>query len=135
MNSAKPPIRNILLLTHDRDFEELLTEAVLETGTATVLVARNVGDALQIVCARGRELDLAVIDFDEGCHGMTLLSALDTCRAELSVVVVTSSDAYHAAAIAYANGVAAVLAKPISGAELEIVIRELHEPKLELTTA
>ena len=127
--------RLVLLLTRDREFEKLLAEAVLKTGVAVILVARNIGDALQMVCARGRELDFAVIDFDDGCHGMTLLSALDTCRADLPVVVVTSSDAYHAAAIAYANGVAACLAKPISGAELEIVIRELREPKLELTAA
>ena len=127
--------RLVLLLTRDREFEKLLAEAVLKTGAAVILVARNIGDALQIVCTRGRELDFAVIDFDDGCHGMTLLSALDTCRADLPVVVVTSSDAYHAAAIAYANGVAACLAKPISGAELEVVIRELREPKLELTAA
>lgn len=127
--------RLVLLLTRDHEFEKLLAKAVLKAGAAVILVARNIGDALQIVCTRGRELDFAVIDFDDGCHGMTLLSALDTCRADLPVVVVTSSDAYHAAAIAYANGVAAYLAKPISGADLAIVIRELREPKLELTAA
>lgn len=127
--------RLVLLLTHDREFEKLLAEAVLKSGAAIILVTRNMGDALQMVCARGRELDFAVVDFDDGCHGMTLLSALDACRANLPVVAVTSSDAYHAAAIAYANGVAACLAKPISRAEMEIVIRELREPKLELSAA
>ena len=127
--------RLVLLLTRDRGFEKLFTEAVLKTGAAVSLSARNIGDALPIVCTRGRELDFAVIDFDEGCNGMTLLSALDTCRADLPIAVVTSSDAYHAAAIAYANGVAACLAKPIRGAELEIVIREWRRPKLELTAA
>jgi DNA-binding NtrC family response regulator len=128
-------MRLILLLTRDRDFETNLTEAGLATGPAVILVARTVGDALQIVCTRGRELDFAVIDFDDGCHGMTLLSALDTCRPELPVVVVTSKDVYHAAAVAYANGVTACLAKPIGASELEIVIRELRNPKLELEAA
>jgi ActR/RegA family two-component response regulator len=128
-------MRLILLLTPDRDFETILTKAVIASGPAVVLVARTVGDALQIVCTRGRELDFAVVDFDDGCHGMTLLSALDACRHELPVVVVTSNDVYHAAAVAYANGVAACLAKPIGVSDLEIVIRELQNPKLELETA
>ena len=126
--------RLVLLLTRDRNFERLLAEALLNNG-AVVLIARNVGDALQIVCARGREFDFAVIDFDDGCHGMTLLGAINTCRPELPIIVVTSSDADHAAALAYANGAAACLAKPISAAELGIVIRELGEPKLELEAA
>ena len=127
--------RLILLLTRDREFEKLLTEAVLATGAAVILAARTIEDALQIVCTRGRELDFAVIDFDDGCHGMTLLSALATCRPGLPVVVVTSKDVYHAAAVAYANGVAACLAKPIVASDLEIVIRELRNPKLELEAA
>ena len=128
-------MRLILLLTRDRDLEKTLTEAVLATGPAIILIARTVGDALQIVCVRGRELDYAVIDFDDGCHGMTLLSALQTCRPELPMIVVTSKDVYHAAAVAYANGVAACLAKPISASDLEMVIRELRNPKLELEAA
>jgi DNA-binding NtrC family response regulator len=126
--------RLVLLLTRDREFEKVLAEA-LRAGGAIILVARNAADALQIVCDRGRELDVAIIDFDHGCHGMTLIGALSTCRENLPIVVVTSSDAYHAAAVAYANAAAACLAKPISSSELEIVIRELHEPKLELTAA
>ena len=78
---------------------------------------------------------LFVIDFDDGCHGITLLSAIQTCRPELPIIVVTSSDAYQAAAIVFANGVEACLAKPISAAELKIVIEELAEPKLQLVAA
>lgn len=126
--------RLVLLLTRDREFEKVLAEA-LRAGGAIILVARNATKALQIICARGRELDVAVIDFDRGCRGMTLLGALSTCREDLPVVVVTSSDTYHAAAVAYANSAAACLAKPISASELEIVIRELHKPKLELAAA
>ena len=125
--------RLVLLLTHDHDFEKLLTKALRE-NSATVIATGDVGDALQIVCTRGADLNLVVIDRDD-CHGMTLLKAIDMCRHELPIVVVTSSDTYHTAALAYANGAAVCLAKPISGAELEIVLRELHEPKLELTAA
>jgi DNA-binding response OmpR family regulator len=120
-----------LLLTEDRDFEELLTETLRESG-ATILIARDVDDALQIVCTRGAELDLAVIDRDD-CHGITLLSAIHACRHELPVIVVTSSrDAYHCAALAYANGATICLAKPITSDELALAIRELRQPKLEL---
>ena len=128
--------RLILLLTRDASFQTLLNEALLGEG-AIVLGTHSAGEALQLICARGGELDFdfAVIDFDDGCHGMTLLSALHTCRPALPIIVVTSSDAYHAAAIAYANDIAACLAKPISAAELRIVIEELAEPKLQLETA
>jgi DNA-binding NtrC family response regulator len=121
----------VLLLTQDRDFEKLLTEAL--RSDATVLVTRNVGDALQIVCTRGAELDFAVIDRDD-CHGMNLLSAINACRHELPIVVMTC-EAYHCAALAYANGAAACLAKPITSAKLRLAIQELRRPKLELTAA
>jgi DNA-binding NtrC family response regulator len=123
----------VLLLTRDRKFEKLLREALRESG-ATILSARDVGDALQIVCTRGAELDLAVIDRDD-CHGMTLLSAINACQHELPIVVVTSSDAYHCAALAYANGAAACVAKPITATELALAIHDLRAPKLELADA
>jgi DNA-binding NtrC family response regulator len=125
--------RPVLLLTQDHEFEELLREALSESG-ATLLVARNVGDALQIVCTRGAELDLAVIDRGD-CHGINLLSAIKACQHDLPVVVVTSSDTYHCAALAYANGAAACLAKPITATELRLAIHGLRAPKLELTAA
>lgn len=130
--------RPVLLLTQDHEFEELLREALSESG-ATLLVARNVGDALQIVCTRGAELDLAVIDRGD-CHGINLLSAIKACQHELPVVVVTSSDTYHCdtyhcAALAYANGAAACVAKPITATELALAIHDLRAPKLELAVA
>lgn len=126
--------RLVLLLTRDGNFQKLLAQSLFDVG-AIILVARNIDDALQLICSRGAELDLAVIDFDDGCHRMTLLSAIQTCQSELPIVVVTSSEAYHGAAVAYANGVEACLAKPISAAELKIVIEELNEPKLQLAAA
>jgi DNA-binding NtrC family response regulator len=123
----------VLLLTRDREFEKLLREALSESG-ATLLVARNVGDALQIVCTRGAELDLAVIDRGD-CHGINLLSAIKACQHELPIVVMTSSDTYHCAALAYANGAAACLAKPTTATELRLAIHGLRAPKLELAVA
>ena len=125
--------RSILLLTRDVGFQTLLSEALC-AGGASVRVVRKAGEALQVVC-KGAPPHLAVIDFDEGCHGMTLLSALNVCQPNLPVIAVTSSDAYHAAAIAYANGAAACLAKPISAAELRPVVATVGEPKLQLACA
>jgi DNA-binding NtrC family response regulator len=77
-----------------------------------------------------------MIDFDEGCHGMTLLGAIDMLCANLPVVVVvTGSDTYHAASIAYANGATACLAKPLSVTELKMVLDDLSHTKLELAAA
>ena len=121
----------VLLLTQDPQLQISLKQALAKKDPA-ILIAHNANDALQIICSRGKEIDLAVIDFADGCHGMTLLSALHNCQPALPVVVVTSSDAYHAAAIAYANRVEACLAKPVTPRELEIVIDELAQPKLQL---
>jgi len=102
-------IRLALLLTHDADFETIVTESLKESG-AEILVTHNVDHALEIGCQRGAELDLAVIDRSD-CHAVTLLNAIHACRQNLPVVVVTSGESCHCAAIAYANGAAACIAK------------------------
>jgi DNA-binding response OmpR family regulator len=119
----------ILLLTEHIDVEEQLAEAAREAG-ASVILAADVGEAIQIVCTC-REIDLAIIDFDDGCHGMTLLSTLSMLRDDLPIVVIASDDIDHAAALAYANGAAACLAKPVNATELEIVIRALGETEAQ----
>ena len=81
--------RLVLLYTRDPNFDRVLTEALLDTG-AVVLIARSVGDALQVVSSRGRDLDLAILDFNDCCRGMTLLSAVHTCCEKLPTLVVTS---------------------------------------------
>ena len=121
----------VLLLTRDRSFEKTLSDAL---RNAVILLAREVDDALQIVCTRGAELGFAVIDRDD-CHGMALLSAISACRHELPIIVVTSGDTYHCAALAYANGAAACMAKPITASELALVIQDLRVPKRELALA
>lgn len=127
-------LRSILLLTRDAELQKILSEA-LSDGGAIVRLARDAGQALRGLCDLRSKIDLAVIDFQDGCHGMTLLSALNVCQPDLPIVVVTSSDAYHAAAVAYANGVAACLARPVSAADLRMVIEQLNEPKLQLACA
>lgn len=123
-------IRLALLLTHDPNFENVVTDALKETG-AEILTTHDVGHALEIGCQRDRELDLAIIDRND-CHAITLLNAIRACRNDLPIVVVTSGDSCHCAAIAYANGAAACLAKPITVADLQVVLRQLCKPKLEL---
>src|SRR6266480_4499844 len=69
--------RQALLFTSDTEFESVLRQALLGTDTI-FLIARTVSDALQIACQRGRELDLAIMTFED-CHGTTLLSAIHSC--------------------------------------------------------
>ena len=123
-------VQVVLLLTRDRSFEKSLSEAL---HNPVILISRDIDEALQIMAVYSDELSLVVIDFDDGWHGMTLLSAIKNCLEKLPVIVATSNDTYHVAAVAYANGAAACLAKPITTVELEIVIRQLRQAKLELT--
>jgi DNA-binding response OmpR family regulator len=109
--------RVILLFTRDRALDQLLAEALLGSS-AIVLIARSVADALQIVCGRGRELDLAVLDVDHGCRAMTLLSAVHTCYDRLPVLVAAVGDADQLSTLAHANGARAFLNKPLDLARL-----------------
>lgn len=124
----------VLLSTRDPNFQKLLAEALL-VGHLNVLVTRSVDHALQTVCARSGDLKFVVIDFDDDGHGMTLLRAINTCHRELPIIVVTSSDLDHTAALAYVNGAAVCLAKPITASEIELVLTELRHPKLQLIGA
>jgi len=126
--------RPVLLLTPDPNFQKLLVEALLKEDL-NVLVTQSVDEALQTVCARSEDLKFVVIDFDDGGYGMTLLRAINSCHRELPIIVVTSSDLKHAAALAYVNGAAVCLAKPITASEIELVLTELRQPKLQLIGA
>ena len=69
-------------------------------------LTRDAGDALEIICGV-HDLDLAIIDFEHGPHGMTLLSAISALREDLPVIVITRDDEEHVEALAYANGATA----------------------------
>ena len=123
-------VRLALVLTHDADFEKVVTESLKEPGTE-ILTTHDVDHALEIGCQRGAELDLTIIDRSD-CHAITLLSALKACRRDLPVIVVTSSESCHCAAIAYAKGAAACLGKPVTAEDLKVVLNQLCEPKFKL---
>jgi DNA-binding NtrC family response regulator len=103
----------VLLFTRDDDFARLVCEALFRTD-AVLLIARDVRAGLQIVHERGRELDLAVMDFDDSCRGRTLLSAVHTCYERLPIVVTTSEGAEDTCFLAYANGARSCLKRPLS---------------------
>jgi DNA-binding NtrC family response regulator len=124
----------ILLFTQDAGFDRLVADALRETGV-TLLTTRDVAQALQIVSTQGRELTLALMDFNNGCRGMTLLSAIHTCYQDLPVLVTTSIDVYNAKAVAYANGAKVCLNKPVSAIELAGKIEQLQETPASLVAA
>jgi DNA-binding NtrC family response regulator len=126
--------RRALLYTCDADVESVVRRAVFGTDT-TLLLARTVGDALEIVCRRGRELDLAIMTFSEDCHGMTLLSAIHGCYEQLPTIVVVEKDSEHASALAYVNGARICLSKPVSLLELSNAIADLQPAARHLTAA
>jgi CheY-like chemotaxis protein len=125
MRGMKSPL--ILLFTRDGEFAQSVREALFGTG-AIVLTARDVRDGLQIVCQHGRELDSALMDFDDGSRGMTLLSAVYTCYEQLPVVVTTSEDAERACYLACANGAQTCLKKPLSAAGFAKAIADVTAP-------
>jgi CheY-like chemotaxis protein len=81
------------------------------------------------------DLDLAIIDFEHGPHGMTLLSAISMLRGDLPVIVITHDDEKHVEALAYTNGATACFSKPISTTQLVAAIREFCGPRVERALA
>ena len=126
--------RLILLFTRDRSFDREVSKALLG-GSAIVLIARSVRDALQIVCRRGWELDLAVMDLDDGSCGMTLLSAVHTCYQHLPILVTTSKGQKDVTVVAYANGARTCLDRPIHASVLANAIANLNKPAQPLIAA
>jgi two-component system, NarL family, nitrate/nitrite response regulator NarL len=125
--SMKTPV--ILLLTNDNGLEDLVAGALSEIGGVSHLT-RDAGDALETICGVP-DLDLAVIDFEHGPHGMTLLSAITTLREDLPVIVITRDDERHVEELAYANGATACFPKQAVATELVNTIRELCKPRVE----
>jgi CheY-like chemotaxis protein len=123
----------MLLLTNDSQLEDSIAEALLELGGVSYL-KRDAGDALETVCGV-HDLDLVVIDFEHGPHGMTLLSAISMVREDLPIIVITHDDEKHVEALAYTNGATACFSKPVSVTQLASAIRELLRLKPELAPA
>jgi DNA-binding NtrC family response regulator len=128
LRTMKTP--SILLFTNDNGLKDLVTQALSEIGGVSHL-ARDVSEALETV--RGApSLDFAIVDFEHGPDGMTLLRAINALCRYLPVIVVTRDDDSHVPAVAYTTGAAACLAKPVSAAQLVSTIRKLglFEPEL-----
>ena len=129
--TMKTPV--ILLLTDDNELEELVADALSEIGDISHLT-RDAGDALETICGVN-ELDLAIIDFEHGPHGMTLLSAISTLREELPIIVITRDDEEHVDALAYANGATACFSKQAVATQLPGTMRQLCTSRLEQVLA
>ena len=123
----------MLLLTNDNELEESVAAALSEIGGISHLT-HDAGDALETICGVN-DLDLAVIDFEHGPHGMTLLSAISMLRGDLPVIVITHDDEKHVEALAYTNGATACFSKPISITQLVAAIREFCGPRVEQALA
>ena len=123
----------MVLLTNDSELEDAVAEALLELGGVSHLT-RDAGDALETVCGV-HDLDLAIIDFEHGPHGMTLLSAISMLREDLPIIVITHDDEKHVEALAYTNGATACFSKPVSTTQLVAAIREFCGPRVERALA
>ena len=126
--------RLVLLYTRDNDLQNIVRQALCDTGTI-LLIARTVEEALQIVCRRKRELDAAIIAFNEDCRGMTLLGAIHGCCEQLPTLVVFHKDSEQARALAYANGARFCLSKPVSPVQLANAIADLETAAPQLAVA
>ena len=117
----------MLLLTNDNGLEDLVADALSEIGGISHLT-RDAGDALETICGV-HDLDLAIIDFEHGPHGMTLLSAISALREDMPVIVITRDDEEHVEALAYTNGATACLSKQAVATQLANAIREVVQTK------
>ena len=125
--------RLVLLYTRDEDFKTVVRQALWDTGTV-LLIARTAEEALQIVCRRKRELDVAIMAFNEDCRGMTLLGAIHGC-CKLPTVVVVDKVSEQARALAYANGARFCLSQPVSPVQLANAIADLEPAAPQLAVA
>jgi CheY-like chemotaxis protein len=126
--------RLVLLYTRDADFQDVARQALSDTGTV-LLIAQTAEEALQIVCRRKRELDVAIMAFNDDCRGITLLGAVHGCCEQLPKLVVVDKDSEQARALAYANGARVCLSKPVSSVELANAIADLETVAPQLAVA
>ena len=123
----------MLLLTNDSELEDAVAEVLLELGGVSHLT-HDAGDALETVCGV-HDLDLAVIDFEHGPHGMTLVNAISMLRGDLPIIVIAHDDEKHVEALAYTNGASACFSKPVSTTQLMAAIRKFCGPRVEQALA
>ena len=126
--------RLVLLYTRDRKFDRVLKEG-LWGMRAVVLIARNLEALRKIVFRRGCELDLAILDFNQGFRGMTVLKALKGCYDNLPTLAVSSEGECRTGVLAFATGARVCLSKPFSSAILAKAIATLCPTQTRLAVA
>ena len=114
----------VLLFTSNHELRALFRDAVAEIGAAAD-VASDVGEALERVCGRLQQIDMALIDFQHAAHGMMLLNAVKSCRANLPVIALIEPGEKQIQALAYATGATQCLPKPLTKHVLTTAIHNL----------
>lgn len=109
------------------DWKTWWPHALSSIGAVSHLTC-DAGEALDTICGV-HDLDLAIIDFEHGPHGMTLLNAISTLREDLPVIVITQDDEKHVEELAYANGATACFSKQAVATQLAKAIRQLCNSK------
>jgi FixJ family two-component response regulator len=125
----KTPV--IALVTDDPSLEECLAQVLLETGGLSHL-AHSASDLLDLVCTTGQDLELVVIDCEHGPHGLTLVGAIHSRREVFPVIVLTGPGEKYIKALAYANGAAVCLSKPVSTTHLAEAIKRCRRSQPQL---
>lgn len=120
---------HVLLLTGDSQLQTAVTEALSEIGGRSC-VARDVDEAVADVCGEVPQIDAAIIDFQHGAHGLTLLSALKACQPRLPVIAIVQHDERQIQALAYALGATACLCSGFSKNALVSAIQQISEAAL-----
>jgi DNA-binding response OmpR family regulator len=126
--------RVVLLYSRDRNFDRVLKEALLGTR-AVVLIARSLDAVRKIVCRRGSELDLAILDFNRGFCGVTVLNALNGCVDKPPTLAVNSEGKGRAGTLTFAKSARVCLSKPFSSAILAKAIANLCPTPTQLVVA
>jgi FixJ family two-component response regulator len=121
----------ITLLTNDHNVEECVAQVLLETGGFNHL-AHSASDVLDLICTADQDLDLAVVDCEHGPHGLTLVASINSRREAFPVIVLTGPGDEYIEALAYANGAAVCLVKPVSATQLAEAMKQCRRSQPQL---
>ena len=141
---AEPDEIDVLLVEDDRDHEELVRRAFLDTGACVTLrVARHGEEALDYLFRRGEYRDAArsprprliLLDLrlprKDGLEVLAEIKASPELRA-IPAVVLTTSESEHDVARAFAQHANSYLVKPVEFAEFERLIGDVEAYWLNL---
>jgi DNA-binding NtrC family response regulator len=118
----KTPV--MVLLTNDHNLEECVAQVLSRTGGIRHR-AQSTDDVLDLVTT-GQSLDLALIDFEHGPDGLTLVDAISKRCRGFPVIVITGPSEEDMEALVYANAAAVCLSKPVSATQLAEAMKQCH---------